>query len=269
MIDLLGARNMDSKKTIDFLNKRKELVKKMTNVYKYFNPSRHDDIDPIGIILVQDTIFFYCEPKADLFEEQAKNDFLIHENDWLVSIIPEGLNLGLPFRGAVSYGEFYVDRESPAILGPAVNDAAEWYEKANWLGLILTPKMTLIRELAEEKGGYLNNPIFSKRYSVPMSRGGANNLDAVNWPIYGFLAEETQEFMRQMEDASKIIDTLLKLINESDKYGIYGREWYINKFIALCGDGAPAQKYINTLNFFDAFRANFTELNKGSVENKP
>jgi hypothetical protein len=56
--------------------------------------------------------------------------------------IPVGFNLSLRIRGALAFGDFMVvrDEHGTSILGDAVNEAASWYEKADWIGIILTPK---------------------------------------------------------------------------------------------------------------------------------
>ncbi len=56
----------------------------------------------------------------------------------LAKLFTDALESGFLLRGAISRGLFY--RERPMIIGPAVDDAAEWYEAAEWMGIMLTPQ---------------------------------------------------------------------------------------------------------------------------------
>ncbi len=46
------------------------------------------------------------------------------------------------FRGAMAVGAFYVADERTA-LGPAISDAAAWFESADWIGVHATPRATM------------------------------------------------------------------------------------------------------------------------------
>jgi len=48
-----------------------------------------------------------------------------------------GLSLDLPFRGCISFGDFYTGDEM--LLGDPINEAASYFEQPNWIGLSLTP----------------------------------------------------------------------------------------------------------------------------------
>jgi hypothetical protein len=81
------------------------------------------------------------------------------------------------FRGAISFGEFLVSSDNTALIGPAVADAAKWYEKADWAGLIATTKMGLAFDSANEylqtSEGKVLNPLVKLEtafvsYEVPL-----------------------------------------------------------------------------------------------------
>lgn len=93
------------------------------------------------------------------------------------------------FRGAIGYGDFY--QNGNTFIGPAIDDVATWYEAANWIGVIATPKTSFIIDTfaslqfsitAENKE--LNIPCYIK-YNVPSKEGGKKyNLNSLNWPAY-------------------------------------------------------------------------------------
>lgn len=55
----------------------------------------------------------------------------------LASAFARAVESGVLYRGAVSIGDFYPSKDF--LMGPAVDEAAEWYELADWAGIILTP----------------------------------------------------------------------------------------------------------------------------------
>ena len=63
---------------------------------------------------------------------------------YLGLIFNAAIEAGLPLRGAVSIGEWVElsppEPENVLLVGQAVDDAADWYDKADWLGVALTPR---------------------------------------------------------------------------------------------------------------------------------
>src|SRR6185503_18250595 len=81
----------------------------------------------------------------------------------------EALDNRIFLRGAISYGDVYADGDT--LVGPAADDAAEWYDKADWIGVCLTPAANYALESLPvgPESPYLNNAIFTKA-SVPLSK---------------------------------------------------------------------------------------------------
>ncbi|AGB48894.1 hypothetical protein Metho_0638 [Methanomethylovorans hollandica DSM 15978] len=52
-------------------------------------------------------------------------------------IIPRSIELGIPVRGAISFGEY--ENIKNIFVGKAVDEAASWHEQADWIGVQLTP----------------------------------------------------------------------------------------------------------------------------------
>jgi hypothetical protein len=85
---------------------------------------------------------------------------------------------GILFRGACALGEFYeVDDETNTIMGPVVSDAAAWYDKAEWIGIHLTPRSSMyVEALSMDLAHVLVD------YAVPLKNGQNLWTKAVNWP---------------------------------------------------------------------------------------
>jgi hypothetical protein len=96
-------------------------------------------------------------------------------------IVAQSLYHKVLFRGSIGYGDFYLDRASNTVLGDAVLDAASWYTRADWIGVVATPRTTLMIE------GLLGSTVQTKRwallrYPVPLKGGQEQALYCVNWP---------------------------------------------------------------------------------------
>lgn len=183
LLDALGVRNYSSSESLAFIRKRDELLKtnKLPDI-PYTGkdaPDRNPTLRTFG-----DTILITWKGTYE--------SILTHLAGWLIEAIVVGIRGGLLLRGAISYGEFVADRTS--VLGPAVADAASWYEQAQWVGVVATPSVGMrieARLSGPEVGVSLGSPNLLhqmhcfNRYQVPCKKG-AVRLWALNWPL-GFL----------------------------------------------------------------------------------
>lgn len=62
--------------------------------------------------------------------------YCIHQ---AVHVFLQALDVNIFFRGAIAYGQFAYSKEGNTIIGPAITDAANWVEMADWIGIHLTP----------------------------------------------------------------------------------------------------------------------------------
>src|SRR5688572_17006824 len=87
-----------------------------------------------------------------------------------------------PFRGAFAVGEYFVG-DSRTVLGPAVSDAASWFEAADWIGIHATPHASMfIQSLLEQSpGSKLDHVLLD--HEVPLTKDRPKQKrKAVNWP---------------------------------------------------------------------------------------
>ncbi len=157
-------------------------------------PLDDDEKRRLKIMNFSDSIFitFVCS-KSNFLEEKMR---LIWFCDLLNSPFQEALIDGLFLRGSISQGSFY--RKSNMLIGPCVDDAASYYEKANWFGIICTPSTTyaLSYALALEKtknvqkefrivANVKDDPYkdhFVIEYDVPMKGSQSEYLFVIDWP---------------------------------------------------------------------------------------
>jgi len=174
ILDALGAANYSEKEIARFLRSR-ELVLGLLNE-KAETVLGEIDADLVTTFTFNDTVVvvYRINRRATLKDVQAfctlLRKFII---DPLVHMIL--------FRGSISIGPFYVNEHTNTVMGPAVTDAAAWYDRADWIGVNATPQATiLIQSLIEQEQKSLEHLIVD--YSVPLNDRSSVTLKAINWP---------------------------------------------------------------------------------------
>ncbi len=110
-----------------------------------------------------------------------------------------GLENKIPFRGSIAIGD-YLDKDN-FLVGPAMFDANDWCEVADWFGIICTPKTRLWIESVFEKIGQNEleksglQEIFVE-YNVPLAKPIDNEKTkkflTFNWCYYPAFNESSQ-----------------------------------------------------------------------------
>ena len=86
------------------------------------------------------------------------------------------------FRGSVSLGRFYgVDDDTNTVMGPAVSDAAAWYNQPDWIGISATPHASLFIDSLLEQSDHDHEMIIID-YDVPLKGRPLVRVKAINWP---------------------------------------------------------------------------------------
>ena len=116
--------------------------------------------ESIGYFVFSDTFIFFS--KSD-----QVNDYpgLMSASK---SLIRKAISMGLPIRGAISYGDCVFGHENKVLMGKAFLESHEYGEDQNWLGLILTPSATKelqLHELHPQRHGFVNKDIPLREFS--------------------------------------------------------------------------------------------------------
>lgn len=121
-------------------------------------------------------------------KDELKDDFLFHHtiegfNQVIGGIFQYYFADSFFLRGAISFGE--MEKRGGHFVGPAVDDAAEYFELPNMIGICFTPKATLAMDYAI---GW-NKKYFGKqidqhviKYKTPLKNKSEVDLYQVNWP---------------------------------------------------------------------------------------
>ena len=203
MLDALGVRNLSIEESNDFLAGRDKLLEWFEQESrKYFDnlvtmmrflervvgdPSAIDPSSrafpmppsPPAYYTFGDTILITWEvPTVAEFMHMMALFMLMGKT------FVQGLTLGLPLRGAMSCGAFI--EASGTVLGPAIADAANWFDKADWLGLIATPHLGIILDLVIAAFSTPQDTSFwLVRNDVPIKDSDAvRNLWCPSWPYW-------------------------------------------------------------------------------------
>ena len=175
ILDALGASSYGDKEIKRFMQSRDIVVSLLTK--KSMSTSKKLNVNEVTTFTFNDTVLIVLESDSKQPSSDEIEAFLIILRKFLV----DSLVNSVLFRGAFAVGKFYKDEKTNTILGEAVTDAATWYDKADWIGLISTPRTSIyIDYLREKHQKSLKHLILN--YDVPMSDGGTRNLKTVNWP---------------------------------------------------------------------------------------
>ena len=173
ILDALGAASYDDGEIREFLSAR-SLVIQLLN-YKAEGVAVNLGVLQIKTYTFNDTMLIALESRGqDTIKDEIKAFSIV-----LRKVLVDSLKRRIMFRGSFAIGPFYEDSDSNTILGKAVTDAAAWYDKADWIGILATPRTTVhidhLMESKRENWGHL-----LVRYEVPLSDRSSRSLWAIN-----------------------------------------------------------------------------------------
>jgi hypothetical protein len=195
LLDALGIQNStieESRKFIQFLDDARNIepyIKTFvedTSIYDFIHTN------PPEVRTFGDTFLIAWSIPEDV----EIMDCLHTISTYVSFLICEGLKSGFLLRGAISIGEYIQSKNT--LIGPAVTDAAGWYEEADWFGCITTPACTQYInsnnhvELFERKvkiGSIL------VEYDIPFKGNRILKLWCCKWPIFLSFFSDSREII--------------------------------------------------------------------------
>jgi hypothetical protein len=130
---------------------------------------------------------------------------------------------GIYFRGVIAIGKFY--QSSTLVIGPAIDEAAEWYTQPEWMGVSTAPSASFGLSRLEDQKADISK--WFVKYDIPAKGGLQKDEWALAWPRED--PKEPLTFEKNLTKRGLILDA------------------FANRPISV----AAAQKYKNTLAFFD------------------
>jgi len=218
LLDALGAKGLLSRSTPDGLLETWQML--LSQLAQWCDDvSTSEAADDCSFLGFSDTVLITIMPVSEA--DQPECFSLMH--DLLQRFIWQGFVAGVYFRGAVSAGRFI--QSSSRVLGEGLEEAAEWYEQADWMGVMATPGAKhLIEHMLLD--GWDMSSLFVP-YGVPLRTGRSYDTWAVNWPSFA-------------DEEAKSGNTSAKAI-------------LLRSFRTFSGAISPAValKYANTITFAD------------------
>lgn len=222
VIDVLGTKLLSVDEANRFLAFRDSITK--YDLAAFEKHGSYLQLQRVQSFTIGDTMVYAYEPQNGT--SLADVERFCH---FLRITVSHSIESGFPVRGAFAIGEFYREGQT-TVIGPAVADAASWYEAADWIGVQATPHASLsIQALAERSTRQIDHVLYD--WPVPMKNGPHPILRAVNWPKAYYVAGLKPE--RAGNARSQLLSALTR------KPIPKGTE----------------QKYTNALRFFDAIVA--------------
>lgn len=125
-------------------------------------------------------------------------------------IIPSAIANNIYMRGAISLGQFY--RLDKMLIGPAVDEAAQYYMLPEWIGVSAAPSFhDFLDELGDD--GVTAKEFFVK-WDIPMKNGIEKGGWAINWPNRKIFRPDGEsrynDFDRFYDETKRVIKSELK-----------------------------------------------------------
>jgi hypothetical protein len=190
VIDILGTkgmwlRNNPKKVSKGFLN-----IINSINSYKLniedglYGPQLNSNFK-LTTYSFSDTIIVILTENSSLESRTIKNisEAIMLLGTVLSIVMAVAIEQGLYMRGSISFGTFYRDPESnnPIIIGRAIDEAAEWYDKAEIIGIYCSPSLKFLIDNIQPKEIIQNycNTFFE--YNVPLNNTNCYSTYLINW----------------------------------------------------------------------------------------
>jgi len=174
--DALGTKGKWLKRDpLELIKEYKKLLKDATEVIKGMerhSNSTETSISPY-IITISDTIIAIFEG--------SRNNALYYASIWSTYLTSLGLIYKIPFRGGLGYGEIFFDKSNNIIIGPTIDEVAEWHDKGQIIGIYATPS-ALLHNYEPNKKPYGVSALV--KYSVKMKNLFSYDTWITNWPEY-------------------------------------------------------------------------------------
>lgn len=238
LLDALGSRSLTLDECRRFIDARNKVLKALEPIKKDAHNFLEQELT--GKKNPPNAVEFLHEPELHTFGDtiilswDVDNDARIIPSLLQVAVIlghliSLGIEHGLYFRGSVAAGKYLQQKNT--LLGPAVVDAASWYEQTEWIGVIATPKTGLLVAQAADVARHVAGTTFSEfaslyaKYDVPIKTKTIKSLWASGWPIQYAINTKDAEFTPRV-----------RLLEQLGQLGVpFGSE----------------DKYLNTLRFYD------------------
>jgi hypothetical protein len=186
ILDILGTKGIWAEKNIDTYFKIIDDINSelLTPAKMEFAKLLNRNVAELDFISFSDTLVVTLI-KKDVDEQ--KDPYFFYEvingfSRLILGIIQFYFSSNFFARGAISFGK--IAKKGNHFVGPAVDDAAEYFELGDMIGVGFTPKATLAMDYAVEwQNKYFSRLIgqYVVKYQTPLKNKSVLNLYQIDW----------------------------------------------------------------------------------------
>ena len=179
VLDALGASAFNDKQIQRFVNNRGELIKALGKQAE----EAIIEGDTGKLARAQLDTFTFGDTLVITYDVQGRltAKVLVRFFALVRQFLVDSLANEILFRGSIGIGAFRKDKGTNTVMGDAVSDAASWYDRADWFGVIATPRASLAIERILGKETKIRNSGHGFP-TVSREDGTTLRLKCVNWP---------------------------------------------------------------------------------------
>lgn len=210
--DILGFKklvgqykgNIDSFSEVIYTAILKEIIDRSSRISKALGPK-------VDYAWFSDTFILFTND--DTFASYSSMEIVLYE------IFQKMMFSKHPLRGAISVGEFYVNKERNTYVGPALIDVHEYAENQQWIGMVLAPEA---HKKLSETGYAINTTIYSE-YEVPIKQKKVETeklfaLNICRFKNYIIQMQEVAKNEKDYEEKLKVkYDNTMKFIENLER----------------------------------------------------
>jgi hypothetical protein len=175
ILDALGTKLLSLTEAMEFVRLRDSIRQSTEKVAESGLPGLQKE--RVKTFTFNDTLIYAYEPPAGVTLVEIERFCHLLRIAETLSIVEK-----YPFRGAFAVGEYFVG-DSQTVLGPAVSDAAAWFEAADWIGVHATPHASMFIQSLMEQAPNAKLEHVLVDYDVPFTKEKSKHkLKAINWP---------------------------------------------------------------------------------------
>jgi len=199
ILDILGTKGIWTEHNIkEYFEIIDEIESKLSESKVYFESIAKNHALKFDFVTFSDSLIVTLinENRYDYFFDEAIGPF----SQLILGIFQGYMANKFLLRGAISYGN--IEKRGSHFIGPAVDDAAEYYEQQDMIGVCLTPKASIAMEYSIEwNRQYKNINIdrFLIKYRTPLKSKVEMDLYQINYIDHFF---EPKKEGKQMDPFS-------------------------------------------------------------------
>ena len=152
VLDALGARHFHIQRCREYISARDDAMRIALEDYRLKNCGEDGvgpavSLKPVASLTFGDSILFAWNFDTDKRRIPVALSFVA---SWVASFLVSMMARGFLYRGAMSTGAYVLANRTNTVIGPAVADAAAWYEMGDWFGVVATPSCERVIEYFRE-----------------------------------------------------------------------------------------------------------------------